>query len=175
MWVFPILFILKPLFHPYLPFHVQYELSASVMLHRFLCKYLCLLLNYYFSSEFPKAFKCLIIFHWKKNLMPMTRAYDESPDLGEFSILSVYLSLYVCVRESGLNVPSKYCLLPGQAAKWKTGIPSVVFFFSNSGVKLRAACSRHIKLFLIHHGLKLRLTQEVLTWSISCHHRTAGL
>lgn len=40
-------------------FHVQFEVSASVALQR--CKYLCLLLNYYFSSEFPKAFNCLIM------------------------------------------------------------------------------------------------------------------
>lgn len=42
-------------------------MSASVTLHRFLCKYLCLLLNYYFSSEFPNISVRPWCFHWKKN------------------------------------------------------------------------------------------------------------
>lgn len=56
---FPISIIFKTTVS-YVPafFHVQYEVSASVTLHRFLCKYLCLLLNYCFRSELPKAFKC---------------------------------------------------------------------------------------------------------------------
>lgn len=41
------------------------------------------------------------------------------PKMLRFSIMIVYLSFYVCFRESGLNVPSKYFLLSGQAAKRK--------------------------------------------------------
>lgn len=54
---FPFLLFLSHYFICTCLFHVQYEVSASVMLHRFLCKYLSLLLNYYFRSEVPKAFK----------------------------------------------------------------------------------------------------------------------
>lgn len=59
---FPISIIFKTLFQFLRTclFHVQYEVSASVTLHRFLCKYVCLLLNYFLSSGFPKAFKCWI-------------------------------------------------------------------------------------------------------------------
>lgn len=63
----PFLFFLNHCFICTCLFNVQYEVSASVMLHRFLCKYLCLLLNYYFSSEFPKAFKCSIMMFPLKN------------------------------------------------------------------------------------------------------------
>lgn len=70
---FPISIIFNHCFIRTCLFHVQYEVSASVTLHRFLCKYLCLLLNYYFNSQFPKAFKCLVMmFPLKKIQMPVT-------------------------------------------------------------------------------------------------------
>lgn len=38
-------------------FHVQYQVSASVMMYRLFCKYLFLLLNYYyFRSSFSRSF-----------------------------------------------------------------------------------------------------------------------
>ena len=61
---------------------------------------------------------------FKKNQIPVkviSRNAFESPDLGQFSILSVYLSLYVRFRESGLNVPSKL------STSWQTGKLTITF------------------------------------------------
>lgn len=67
----------------------------------------------------------------------------ESLDLRQFSIIIIimYLSFYVCFRESGLNVPSKYFLFPGQAArrkKMKNEKNFTYILFSYVGVTMRA-------------------------------------
>lgn len=95
-----------------------------------------------------------MMFPFRKKKHKSMECDNFNPKMLQFSITIVYLSfLFVCFRESGLNVPSKHFLLSWQAAKWKrkrkhknatrkkkkkNQTELKIFLFSNVGVSTRA-------------------------------------
>lgn len=163
-------FAFKPFFNTCCTclFHVQYDMSASVTLHKLLCKYQCLSLNYCFRSELSGALDVSPQCHHRKKKTSVTILkcfWDYRPR-------KVFFTKCVCVLLCLFQKVRAICAKQTFSTSWPSCIVKhrhMYFLFSYVGVMWGAAYKNYDQVW------NCSPSKEVWSQFVSHHHSAAGL